>query len=78
MGQMALPENEIRSRPTLVARRRARNLSRFDAARAMGVHPRTLAAVEDTGVEPRIDAARRIAQFYDTTVEELWPTEDAA
>ena len=44
----------------------------------MGVHPRTLAAVEDTGIEPRIDAARRIAQFYDMTVEELWPTEDAA
>lgn len=56
----------------LAERRLARGIGVARAARLAGVHPNTLKAAE-AGARPRIDAQKRIADFYGSTVLELWP-----
>jgi transcriptional regulator with XRE-family HTH domain len=47
------------------------------AAKAIGVTADILLRAEN-GATPRPEAAKKIADFYDTTVTDIWPVEKAA
>jgi hypothetical protein len=57
------------------AARLTRGLGVNDAADAMGVPPYVLRAAE-TGTRPRPENAKRIADFYDVLVTDIWPVEN--
>ena len=57
---------------TLRARREALNLSMRDVAVAVGLSLPCYWAIEH-GTDPMLTNARKLADFYGATVEELWP-----
>ena len=53
-------------------------LSIAEAARAMGVARHTLRKVEEEGYMPEPATAKRIADFFERRVTDIWPVERAA
>lgn len=74
---MASKESSPKEPLNLVAERRRRNLGIVEAAKAIGISYNSLKLAE-AGTEPRSDVARKICEFYGTTVLEQWPIEKAA
>jgi len=64
-------------RLNLLEERRRRNLGIVEAHRAIGISYNSLKLAE-AGVEPRSDVARKIVEFYGTTVLAQWPVKETA
>jgi transcriptional regulator with XRE-family HTH domain len=61
----------------LEAARLNRGLTVKEASERMGVARETLVKAE-RGIRPRADSAKRIADFYEVLVTDLWPVEPKA
>ena len=68
----ATPSRKAVWAATLRARRESLDLSMRDVAQAVGLSVACYFAVEH-GTDPMLTTARRVADFYGATVEELWP-----
>ncbi|WP_136686758.1 helix-turn-helix transcriptional regulator [Halorhabdus amylolytica] len=53
-------------------RRVKRNLTQEDLAEALDVTRQTIGAIEQGRYDPRLELAFDLAEFFDTTVEELF------
>lgn len=58
--------------PVLLGLRGSRNLTQDDVARAIGITRAYYGMIESGRREPSLEIARRIAEYFDTTVEALF------
>jgi DNA-binding XRE family transcriptional regulator len=58
---------------TLLSRRTALDLTLRDIERAIGVSSAVLSTIEH-GTDPQLTTARKIAEFFGCSVEEMWPS----
>lgn len=65
---------ERKQKLTPLRRSRTRfGLSQFAVAEMVGVEPSFMSLLEAGKRKPSLDVAQRLAKFYETTVEELFP-----